>query len=518
MGFSGSNSKENAGAKRAIGGDLAKVLPYQPRSWIFTPHLLKLNLVILVPLLSQSSCGYDGTMMNGLQTLPQWHDYFNNPSAALLGLLNACVPIACILSFAPVAWLSDKYGRKFSITAGLLSIFVGSALQAGAVNVGMFIGARFILGISAALISQPSPLLVTELAYPPHRAKVTTLYNTFYYLGSVIAAWATYATFTRDSTWAWRIPSLLQIAIPSFQLCFLWWVPESPRWLVANGRVEDARAVLTKYHGNGDENSELVAFEMLEIQETLRLEKEAAHQNVWRDMIATKANRKRTYISIWIGVTGQWLGVGVVFYYLYLVLNSAGITSVKDQTLINGGLTLWNWLWSIAGALMVDRIGRRTLYLTSLSGMLVSYIIWTVLTSRFAATSSTPLGYVVVAMIFIFYVFYDVGALVLFQAYTVEIWPYRYRSNGLALVYITAYASLIVNLFVNPIALERIGWKYYIIYCCLIGIALVGVYYMFPETRGYSLEEIARVFEGEGAHVPDGSMVLDEILGDLDVE
>lgn len=60
MGFSGSNSKENAGAKRAIGGDLAKVLPYQPRSWIFTPHLLKLNLVILVPLLSQSSCGYDG--------------------------------------------------------------------------------------------------------------------------------------------------------------------------------------------------------------------------------------------------------------------------------------------------------------------------------------------------------------------------------------------------------------------------------------------------------------------------
>jgi len=101
--------------------------------------------------------------------------------------------------------------------------------------------------------------------------------------------------------------------------------------------------------------------------------------------------------------------------------------------------------------------------------------------------------------------------LVLFQAYTVEIWPYRYRSNGLALVYITAYASLIVNLFVNPIALERIGWKYYIIYCCLIAITLVGVYSMFPETRGHTLEEIARVFEGEGAYVPNVTMVMDEV-------
>lgn len=283
------------------------------------------------------------------------------------------------------------------------------------------------------------------------------------------------------------------------------------RWLVANGKIEQGRAVLTKFHGNGDENSELVAFEMLEIEETIRLEKEAAHQNVWQDMIATKANRKRTYISLWVGVTGQWLGVGVVFYYLYLVLDSAGITSVKDQTLINGGLTLWNWLWSVAGALMVDRIGRRTLYLTSLSGMLVSYIIWTILTSRFAATSNIPLGYGVVAMIFIFYVFYDIGTLPLFQAYTVEIWPYRYRSNGLALVYITAYASLIMNLFVNPIALERIGWKYYIIYCCLIAITLVGVYTMFPETRGHTLEEIARVFEGESALVPDADKVMDEV-------
>ena len=250
---------------------------------------------------------------------------------------------------------------------------------------------------------------------------------------------------------------------------------------------------------------------MLEIEESIRLEKEAAHKNVWRDMIATKANRKRTYISLWIGFTGQWLGVGVVFYYLYLVLDSAGITSVKDQTLINGGLTLWNWMWSIAGALMVDRIGRRTLYLTSLFGMLLSYIVWTILTSRFAATKNVPLGYGVVAMIFIFYVFYDIGTLPLFQAYTVEIWPYRYRSNGLALVYITAYASLIMNLFVNPIALEKIGWKYYIVYCGLIAITLVGVYMMFPETRGHTLEEIARVFEGDNAHIPDADKVIDEV-------
>lgn len=90
-------------------------------------------------------------------------------------------------------------------------------------------------------------------------------------------------------------------------------------WLIANGKIEQARAIFVKYHAGGDVNSELVEWEMFEIEETIRLERENVGTNVWKEMISTKANRKRVYITLWIGITGQWLGVGAVFYYLYLV-------------------------------------------------------------------------------------------------------------------------------------------------------------------------------------------------------
>ena len=100
----------------------------------------------------------------------------------------------------------------------------------------MFIGARFMIGFGVTFAAAASPLLVTELAYPSHRGKATSMYNTLWYLGSIIAAWTTFGTFKVESTWAWRIPSALQ-GLPSvIQIFFIWFAPESPRWLVYRGR------------------------------------------------------------------------------------------------------------------------------------------------------------------------------------------------------------------------------------------------------------------------------------------
>lgn len=121
-----------------------------------------------------------GAMMNGLQTLPQWRDYFGSPQSALLGTINAVYPIGKIIALFPCTWLSDRYGRKVPMFFGFIFLLVGAALQGAAQNLPMFIISRLILGGATALIAQPSPILITELAYPTQRGQITALYNTFY--------------------------------------------------------------------------------------------------------------------------------------------------------------------------------------------------------------------------------------------------------------------------------------------------------------------------------------------------
>ncbi|KAB8200199.1 general substrate transporter [Aspergillus parasiticus] len=482
----------------AVGSKLRAVLPQGSKPWYRTWHLVKLNLLLTVPLVSSASVGYDGSMMNGLQTLTQWRVAFNNPQGSLLGLVNAVYPLGKVVSLPLVAFLSDRFGRKVPLAVGLVACIGFSIMQGFANNFATFVTARALLGFSTSFLSQPSPILVAELSYPPHRGKVTALYNTFFYLGAIFASWCTYGTFRLESSWSWRIPSILQGAIPVLQLLGVFFLPESPRYLVSKGKLDKARAVFAEYHTGGDLDSPLVDFEMKEIQESLAAETAALSETSWLDLIRTPANRHRTLIAVIVGWFSQWNGVGVVSYYLTLVLDTIGITETKDQTLINGLLQIFNWLVAIfLGAMMIDRFGRRALFLTSTAGMLASYIIWTALSARFSMTKDEALGRAVVGFIFVYYLFYDIAWTPLLQAYPVEIFPYTLRGRGLTVSYIAGFVGLIVGNQANSSAMTNIGWKYYIVFCCLLALIWVLVWFLFPETKGYTLEEIAEIFEGK---------------------
>ncbi|KAK1622958.1 lactose permease [Colletotrichum phormii] len=489
------------GAELAVGSALAAVLPANPKPWYLTPHLLKLNLLLLVPLFSSASVGYDGSMMNGLQTLPQWRQFFGNPEGAILGLMNAVYPLGKVVALFIVTYISDRYGRKLPLVLGLVACIGFAILQGMSKDLPSFVIARALLGFFTTFISQPSPILITELAYPTHRGRITALYNTFFYFGSIFAAWCTFGTFKIASTWSWRIPSILQGAVPIIQLMGVYFIPESPRWLMRRGRKDEARKVFADCHAGGNLNDPLVDFEMREVELTLGEEAEAMSQSSWLELVRTPANRKRTLIACIVGFSSQWNGVAVVSYYLSLVLNTIGITEVKDQTLINGMLQIFNWIIStFLGALMVDRLGRRPLFLISTAGMLASYIAWTGLTSHFVASHNEATGRAVVAFIFIFYFFYDIAWTPLLQAYPVEIFPYTLRGRGLSVTYITAFTGLIIGNQVNPIAMKAIAWKYYIVFCCILGVLFVVIWFLFPETKGHTLEEIREVFEGKSAN------------------
>jgi MFS family permease len=200
----------------------------------------------------------------------------------------------------------------------------------------------------------------------------------------------------------------------------------------------------------------------------------------------------------------------VVSYYLTLILDTIGITSTTDQTLINGFLQVWNLIMSIVGACIVDRAGRRPLFITSTAIMLISYILITALSGSFTTTGTSAVGTAVIPFLFIYYAGYDIAFTPLLLAYPAEIWTFSLRAKGVAITMISTYMALIFNQLINPIAFENISWKYYFVFLVVLLIVLVTVWKAYPETNGRSLEEIAVIFDGESASVTGAAMSLEE--------
>ncbi|KAJ0119627.1 Lactose permease [Diaporthe amygdali] len=490
------------GDANIVGAALNEVLPQTDKYWFQQPHLLKLNLVLLVPMLSSSVFGYDASLMNALQSLEQWRMYFGDPKGALLGTVVASQSIGCLIALPIAGDFCDRFGRKPILFAGILLICAAAAIQGAAVNLPMFIICRLLVGFGGIFSSQPSPMLIAELAYPTHRGKYTSAYWTLFYLGSILSSWATFGTKDLQSDWSWRIPSILQAGYPLVQLIFIWWLPESPRWLVAKDRQHEAALILQAYHaGITDPEAELsplVAVELAEIREAIKMQQDA-NQVGWSALVSTPGNRKRTIIAIAVGGFAQWNGVSVVSYFLNSVLNSVGVTSAYTQTLINGLLQLFNFFAAASAALLVDRLGRRTLFLWSTVGMLLSYIIWTACSAVNQETGSKPAGIIVIVCVFVVFFHYDIAWTPLLLGYPTEIFPYYLRSKGLAIEMVSVYSCLVIAAFCNPIGLELIGWKYYIVFCCFLVFIAATVYFYFPETKGHTLEEIAVIFDGEDA-------------------
>ncbi|THV72686.1 MFS sugar transporter-like protein, partial [Aureobasidium pullulans] len=361
------------------------VLPKLDRPWYRVAHLRHLNFVILAVLLTPATNGFDGSMMNGLQTLPIWqkgehaitlslltfaelcYADFNHPQGGILGLLSTINTIGFITALPFTGWIADFLGRKRPVQIGNVIMIIGAVVQSSAKNISMFIAARFLLGFGLSIACVAAPALVAELTYPSHRGKMTALYNTNWFVGAIIAAWSTFGTFRINNSWSWRLPSLLQCLPSVIQLVISIWLPESPRWLIHKDRREEAIQILAKHHAGGDVNSALVLFEVSEISAAIKAE-EAQNQTKYSAFFKSPGNRHRLFVIIVLGIMQQASGNTIISYYLALILKQIGITSPTAQNGINGGLQIFNYLAALSGATLVDKLGRRTLILSGLIG------------------------------------------------------------------------------------------------------------------------------------------------------
>ncbi|KAI8208456.1 Lactose permease [Colletotrichum sp. SAR 10_76] len=477
--------------------------------WLSNPGIVKLNCILVLSLVSSYATGYDGSMMNGLQSLDTWQQSFNNPDAQQLGLLNAIQNVGQLVALPFCAWFCDRFGRKPALLFSASLLLIGVALQGASQNVGMFIAARGVLGFGLALNITAAPLMIMELAYPSQRAPLVSIYNSLWGLGALSAAWITFGTFRIGNTWAWRIPSILQGVSSIVQLGLCFFIEESPRWLISKERDAEAEALIVKYHANGDSTDLVVPLEMEEIRTALRLEAEASRSTSYMSFFQTPGNRRRFFIILAVGFSSQWSGNGLISYYLSLILNSIGYTSQDTQTLINALMTLWGMIWGLIASFLVNRFRRRTMFLASTLGALACYVTWTALQATYeqqtdlTGSGSPGLAKGVLAMIFLYNVVFNMGWGALQVTYVVEILPFNLRAKGLVLYNLFVALALIFNQYANPVGVTNSKWKYYITYDVWLAFEAVVVYFLFVETGKMSLEETAVILDGNEDRLTD---------------
>lgn len=263
----------------------------------------------------------------------------------------------------------------------------------------------------------------------------------------------------------------------------------------------------------------LVQYEYEEIRSAIEFDKTVAANVGWKSFITKAGNRKRLRIIVAIAFFSQWSGNGLVSYYLNKVFDAIGITDPTIQLLINGILQIWNLGVAILASFLVDRVGRRILFITSCCGMLLFFTLQTICSALFAQHGSPGAAHAVIAFIFLYYAAYEyvyftstmhpilklillifsIAFTPLIVSYTVEILPFAIRAKGFNIFNFAISLSLIFNQYVNPIALDHIAWKYYIVYVCWIAFELVYCYLFVIETKNRTLEETAALFDGDEA-------------------
>jgi sugar porter (SP) family MFS transporter len=427
--------------------------------------------------------------------LSYWQDFFNHPKGSTLGLFNCIGSVGALFALIFLPFTQDWVGRKPTMVFGGLVLLVGVGLQAGARDFQMFVAARFIIGFGTAYVVGTAPLLIAEVSPAQDRAVLVTLSGACYQTGAFIAAWTTYATLQIQSNWSWRLPSLLQAIFTVVLLCALPFIPESPRYYIAKDKHQKALEILAYYHAQGDETDEVVQLEFIEIVTALAMERAAEHSSSYLDFFRTKGNLHRLLIVVCLGLFAQWSGNGLVSYYLTTILKNVGITSPQAQLGYNGGLTTFSLITNIYFSFFVDKWGRRPIQLIASAGMLVAFTIWTIIAARYAISPETGEGKGVLAMIFLYYFWYNLKSGMM-SSYSTEILPYNLRAKGFNLLNVSQDAVLFFNQYVNSIALNNIGWKYYIFYCCFLALEVTIIYFFFVETRYMPLEEISKIFDG----------------------
>ncbi|KUL87884.1 hypothetical protein ZTR_03232 [Talaromyces verruculosus] len=367
-------------------------------------------------------------------------------------------------------------------------------------SLGSFIGARFLLSFFSTIAYVAAPLLLVEIAPPLHRGKVAGIYNTLYYMGSIIATFAIYGcNLHLHGNLKWRLPLWLQILCPGLVVVGGYFIPESPRWLITRGREAEARAFIVEYHANGEADHPIVDIELNEIRESLREGGIRSARDYFdlRSLVRKRSSRYRLMLAIAMAWFGQFSGNNIASYYLPLLVKNVGITSTNTVLLMNAIYAVAGWVAATTGAFFHDVWGRRKMLMGSCIGMAVSLAIVAATAADYVHTGSHPSSYASIVFIYIFGVVFAFSFTPMQPIYPAEVLSNNMRANGMMVFQITAGCSSFVNTYAAPVALNNIKYWFYVFFVFWDLFEATVIYFFFVETKDRTLEELDEVFEAK---------------------
>ncbi|KAI4596922.1 hypothetical protein KJ359_004832 [Pestalotiopsis sp. 9143b] len=483
---------QDTGAAVQLAHDVDNTV-YSP--WSLT--MFRLYSILIIAYLCGALNGYDGSLMGGLNGMTSYQKYFHMTVAgSSTGLVFAMYNIGSVAAVFFTGPTNDYLDRRAGMFIGALIVIIGTCIQAPSTSNSMFLGGRFVLGFGVSFCCVSAPCYVSELAHPKWRGTITGLYNCTWYIGSIIASWVVYSCSYLDRDDAWRIPIWCQMITSGIVVAGVWFLPESPRWLMARDRVDDAARVLARYHGDGDTSHPIVQLQLKEMSQ--QVSTDASDKKWWdyHELWDTHSARRRLICVLGMACFGQISGNSLSSYYMAAMLKSAGITEEHRVLALNAINPVLCFLGATLGARMTDVVGRRPLLIYTTIFCSICFAIITG-TSKMATDdpSQVTAANTTVAFIFIFGIVFSFGWTPLQSMYIAETLPTATRAKGTAVGNFASSAASTVLQYASGPAFESIGYYFYLVFVFWDLVEVAVIYFYFPETKDRTLEELAEVFE-----------------------
>ncbi|TDL18995.1 general substrate transporter [Rickenella mellea] len=456
-----------------------------------------LYLCCFISFLCSCANGYDGSLMTAINIMPYYQSKFNAGEVGSgTGIIFSVYTIGGLVGPWVAGPITDRFGRRGGMFVGSLIIMMGSAVIASSNNKGQFIAGRFVLGFGVAILTCAAPSYIIEVSPPQWRGRMTAFYNCGWFGGSVPAAGITLGTQKIKSNLSWRLPLAFQ-AVPSvIVITFVWFLPESPRWLLANERDDEALAFLTRFHGGGDPNHPVVVLEWQEFKEGIAIDGADKRWYDYSELFKTRNARWRSLMVILMGIFGQFSGNGLGYF------NAQIYGAVGYDNYMQFVLNLANSITSCTGALMgvalADRMPRRKVLVWGTLACAILLGVNSGLSAQWAkykpGEENLKVGRGAVAAFFFFNIVISFAYTPLQALYPVECLQTTARAKGMAMYGVVVSLFGFINSYAGPVALKNIGYKYVYIFVGWDVIESVLWYLLAVETNGRSLEELEEIF------------------------
>jgi len=252
--------------------------------------------------------------------------------------------------------------------------------------------------------------------------------------------------------------------------------------------------VLTKLHGEGNPDSELVKYQFKEIETALATENDNMFN--WMPLVADRASRSRFFVVICVSMFGQWSGNAAISYYFIIMLDQAGITDQQTRLLLNALQGPIAFVFNqLSNFFLVDKIGRRKLLIFGWFGLGMIYVAITIVLAVLQQSFSLGLAYLFVGIIYVYNIWFSICITPMLALYAVENLSYANRGRGMAAASLAVNIAGTFNNYVTNIVVGAISWKWYLVYIAWDMFETAISVKFFPETKGWTLEEIDDIYE-----------------------